>query len=122
MSAQEYPFSRSPMTAWPMASSRLPTVRAASLRRAAMEHCSIRGNGLPGRRAGSLAWPLPSELTPEPFHLRQELGFGEPPCAKRRGRSGHRTYVWQLNLIDLQAPAADRTHQVVIRAIGHHGH
>jgi hypothetical protein len=93
-----------------------------------MEDCLIqhrpeRLEGSPrAYRARTLAWPLPSELTPEPFHLRQELGFGEPPCAKRRGRSGHRTYVWQLNLIDLQAPAADRTHQVVIRAIGHHGH
>src|SRR6185437_675226 len=75
-----------------------------------------------GRSRELLARGVHPELTPEPLGLRHVLSLGEPARAERRGRAGHRTYVTQLGVADLKAPAAHRTDQVVVRPVRHDGH
>jgi hypothetical protein len=68
-----------------------------------------------------LACGVHAELTPEPLGLRHVPGLGEPACAERRGRAGHRTYVRQLGAAELEAPAAYGADQIVVRPVGHNG-
>ena len=75
-----------------------------------------------GRCHGLLACGVHPELTPEPLGLRHVLGLGQPACAERRRRAGHRTYVTELGIADLKAPAAHGTDQVVVGPVGHDGH
>src|SRR5262249_2005612 len=75
-----------------------------------------------GRGEKLLARGIYPELAPEPLGLRQVLGFGEPPGAERRRRAGHRAHARQLCGADLETPAADRAHEVVVRAVGNDGH
>src|SRR5215813_9120194 len=75
-----------------------------------------------GRREDLLARGIHPELAPEPLDLRHVLGLADLSCAKRRGRARHRAYGRQLRAADLKTPAADGTHQVVVRTVGHHRH
>src|SRR6266550_4243287 len=75
-----------------------------------------------GRGQQLLARRVHPELAPEPLDLRHVRGLGEPAGAERRGGTGHRTYVGQLCVAELKTPAADGTHQIVVRAVGHDRH
>jgi len=75
-----------------------------------------------GRSRDLLARGAYPELTPEPLGLRHVPVLGEPARAERRRRTGHRTHVTQLGVVDLKAPAAHGTDQVVVRPVRHDGH
>jgi hypothetical protein len=75
-----------------------------------------------GRSRDLLAGRVHPELTPEPLGLRHVQVLGEPARAERRRRAGDRTYVTQLSVGYLKAPAAHGTDQVVVRPVRHDGH
>jgi hypothetical protein len=81
------------------------------------------GYGSAGAVGGQelLACGIHPELTPEPLGLRHVPGLGEPARAEQRGGAGHRMHLAQLGTADLEASAAYRTDQVVVRPVGNDG-